>query len=597
MSYRAPLNEFAFVLNDYLGITGLRNIPGFGDVTPDLLAAILDEAGRFAAAELCPLYASADQEGCSYDPVTREVKTPSGFKAAHKAFLAAGWPRLSADLEHGGQGLPVVVATSAAEIFNAANWSFGMYAGVANGAYSAIKAHGSEQQKELYLPKLASGEWAGTMHLTEAHAGTDLGLMRTTAEPNPDGSYRLNGTKIFISGGDQDLSDNIIHLVLAKIPGGPPGSRGISLFVVPKFLIKPDGSLGPRNTLHCGGIEHKMGINGSATCVMNYENATGWLVGEPHRGLYAMFTMMNEARLAVGLQGVAIAEIAYQHAAVWAKERLQGRALTGAKNPGGPADPIIVHPDVRRMLLEARCFVEGARALLLWTALKIDLETRAPDANERETAGDLVALLTPVIKAYFSDQGFQSAVKCQQVFGGHGYIKEYPAEQFVRDARIAMLYEGANGVQAMDLIGRKLRQDGGRPLRVFAAEIDRALAEARDDAFLKPWADGLAKAKADLQSAVMWLTQNAPANPDHAGAGANDFLYLTALTALAYIWLGLVKTAKSKLDAGDGDKAFYEAKIAMGRFFLARILPDTTAHLAKIASGADPLMALADDAF
>ncbi|MFZ1991749.1 MAG: acyl-CoA dehydrogenase C-terminal domain-containing protein [Alphaproteobacteria bacterium] len=597
MSYRAPLGEIAFVLNDYLGIAGLGNLPGFSETTPDLLAAILGEISKFAEEKLYPLNASADREGCTYDPATKTVKTPAGFKAAHRAFVEAGWPRLSADPEYDGQALPVVIATAAGETLTSANWAFSMYAGVGNGAYSAIKAHGSDEQKKLYLPKLASGEWSGTMHLTEPQAGTDLGLMRTTAEPNPDGTYRLNGTKIFISGGEQDITENIIHLVLAKIPGGPPGSRGISLFIVPKFLVRPDGTLGARNKLFCGGVEHKMGINGSATCVMNYEGATGFLVGEPHRGLYAMFTMMNEARLAVGLQGLAIAEIAYQNAAAYAKERLQGRAIGGAKNPGGPADPIIVHPDVRRMLMEARCFTEGARAFILWVALKVDLETRASDAKEREAASDLVALLTPVIKAYCSDQGFQSAVKCQQVFGGAGYTKEYPAEQFVRDARIAMIYEGANGIQAMDLVGRKLAQNGGRALSVFFGEIDRALGEARDDAFLKPWADGLFKAKADMQAAVGWLMQNALARPEHAGAGANDFLYLTALTALAYIWLGLVKSAKAKLDTDDGNKVFYESKIAVARFFLARVLPDTAAHLAKLTSGADTVMALEADKF
>jgi hypothetical protein len=444
---------------------------------------------------------------------------------------------------------------------------------------------------------MISGEWCGTMCLTEPGCGTDLRLMKTKAVEQPDGTYKMTGTKIFISGGEQDLTENIIHLVLAKIPGGPAGSRGISLFVVPKILVKDDGSLGAPNRLSCGGIEHKMGINGSATCVMNYEGATGWLIGEPHKGLRAMFTMMNQARLDVGLQGLAISETAYQNAAAYAKERLQGRAISGVKNPSGPADPIIVHPDVRRMLMEVRCFNEGARALILWCALQVDLETQAADAKQCETASDLVALLTPVIKAYCSDQGFQSAVKCQQVFGGSGYIKEYPAEQFVRDARIAMIYEGANGVQAMDLVGRKLPQDGGRPIRAFFAEIDRVLAEAKSDAFLKPWADGLAKAKSDLQAAVGWLMQNALARPDHAGAGANDFLYLTALTALAYIWLGLAKTAKAKLDAGAGDKAFYESKIAVARFFLARALPDTAAHLAKLTSGADTVMALADDQF
>jgi len=597
LSYHAPLDDLGFILNDYLRLATRSNLPGFGDATPDLIQAILSEAARISENVIHPLNSVADREGCTYDVASKSVRTPSGFAQAYQTFIAGGWPALSTDPADGGQGLPHVVSMAVAEMFASACWAFTMYPLLGHGAYAAIRAHGSDNLKRLYLPKLSSGDWTGTMDLTEPHAGTDLGMLRTTAVASGDGTYRITGSKIFISGGEQDLSANIVHLVLAKVPGGPPGSRGISLFLVPKFIPNADGSLGERNRMFCGGIEHKMGINGSATCQMHYEDATGWLIGEEHKGLRAMFTMMNRERLDVGGTGLSIAEVAYQYAAEWAKERLQGRSPSGAKNPDGPADPIIVQPDVRRLLMDVRAFNEGARGLILWTALQGDLEERAEDPAEREAAGDLMALLTPVIKAYYSDQGFYSAVKCQQVFGGAGYIKDYPAEQFVRDARIGMIYEGANGVQAMDLVGRKLPANGGRSLKVFLGEIERTLAEAKANDFLKPWVDGLGGARANLTAATQWLMQHGLAEPDNAGAAATDYLYIVALTALALIWLGLVKTAKAKLDEGTGNAAFCENKIATGRYFLARVLPDTAAHLAKLKSGAAPVMALADDQF
>jgi alkylation response protein AidB-like acyl-CoA dehydrogenase len=596
-AYRAPVEDFAFVFNDYLGLGGYGNLPGFAEAAPDLVEAILGEAARIAEEVLLPLNQTGDREGCTYDAAKKTVKTPAGFKDAYRTFAEGGWTAITGDAAYGGQGLPHLIGACVSEMFCAANWSFAMYPGLSHGAYSALHAHGSAELKKTYLPKLVSGEWAGTMNLTEPQCGTDLGLMRSKAEPSPDGSHAITGTKIWISGGEQDLTANTVHLVLAKIPGGPEGIKGVSLFVVPKFLVKSDGSLGARNKVFCGGLEHKMGINGNATCVMNYEGATGWLVGEAHKGMRAMFTMMNEARLGVALQGLAVSEVAYQNARNFAKERLQGRALSGPKNPGGAADPIIVHPDVRRMLMDVKTFNEGARGLLLWTALRGDLETKSPDAKVRENAGDMMALLTPVLKAYFTDQGFANAAKCQQVYGGAGFTRDYPAEQFVRDARIGMIYEGANGIQALDLVGRKLAANGGRAVFAFFAEIDKFLADAKDDKFLSPWTQGLARARKELGEATDWLMTNALSDFDNAGAASYDYLYLMALTALAATWAGLVQTAKAKLDKGEGEKAFYETKIATARYFLARALPETSAHLAKLKSGAAPVMALTAEQF
>jgi alkylation response protein AidB-like acyl-CoA dehydrogenase len=476
--------------------------------------------------------------------------------------------------------------------------AFGMYAALTQGAAAAIAVHGSPEQKKLYLPKLLSGQWAGTMNLTEPQCGTDLGLVRTRAAAQSDGSYKITGTKIFISAGEHDLAENIVHLVLARIDGAPAGTRGLSLFIVPKFLPAADGSVAARNAVACGSIEEKMGIHGNATCVMNYDGATGWLVAEPNRGLQAMFTMMNEARLGVGVQGLAMSEVAYQNAATYAKERLAGRALTGAKFPEKPADPIVVHPDVRRMLMSMRAFNEAARALVVWTALKSDIAHRSAEAKEKQAAEDHLGLLTPVIKGVLTDQGFANAVLAQQIYGGHGYIAEHGVEQFVRDARITMLYEGTNGVQALDLVGRKLPKDGGRALQAFFAEVTAYAKERGADAAMTSYVKPLSQSLGDLQQATMWFLQNALGNPDNAGAGATDYMHLFGLVALGYMWCLIAEAAKAKGGAGgDGAADRMSQRLATGRFFMERMLPATATHLARIKAGAASTMALPADAF
>ena len=511
--------------------------------------------------------------------------------------VAGGWIGASAPVEFGGQGLPTVVAQSINEFLCSANMAFAMYPGLAQGAIAAIYAHGSSEQKALYLPKLIDGQWVGTMNLTEPHCGTDLGLVRTRATPQQDGSHKINGTKIFISAGEHDLAENIIHLVLARIDGAPDGTKGLSLFIVPKCLPGANGALGERNAVSCGSIEEKMGIHGNATCVMNYDGATGWLVGEKNRGLPAMFTMMNEARLGVGVQGLALSEVAYQNAAVYAKERLAGRALNGALFPDKPADPIIVHPDVRRMLMTIRAFNEAARALVIWTALKSDVARRSGDAKERQAADDHMGLMTPVIKGVLTDQGFANTVMAQQVFGGHGYIAEHGMEQFVRDARIPMIYEGANGVQALDLVGRKLPKDGGRALQAFFAEVSAYIKERGTDAAMAPYVVPLRQALGELQQATMWFVQNALGNPDHAGAGATDYMHLFGLVTLGYMWCLMADAATSKA-ASDADSASrMNEKLVTGRFFMERMMPAATAHLARIKAGAGSTMALPIEAF
>jgi alkylation response protein AidB-like acyl-CoA dehydrogenase len=507
----------------------------------------------------------------------------------------AGWTSLSADPDYGGQGLPAVLNTVFSEMGSSANMAFTMYPGLAHGVYSAIHAGGTDEQKALYLPKIVSGEWMGTMNLTEPQCGTDLGLLRTKAVPNGDGTYRISGQKIWISGGEQDLTDNIVHLVLARIEGAPAGTKGISLFIVPKFIPKADGTPGERNKAFCAGLEEKMGIHGNATCVMSYEEATGWLIGEANQGLRLMFVMMNEARLGVGVQGLAIAEAAYQAAAEFAKDRLQGRSISGTKNPDGPADPIIVHPDVRRMLMDSRAIVEGGRAFMLWTALHGDLQSKSPDEATRQKAGDYMALLTPIIKAFLTDRGFRVCSDAMQVHGGSGFTEHFPASQYLRDARITMIYEGTNGVQALDLVGRKLGSNGGRSVMSYFAEVDALAAETTGEA-LKPFADGLAGAKAQLQEATLWLMQNGIADPDAAGAASTDYLHLFGLTALAHMWLLIARAADEKVQAGSTDP-FYANKLAVGRYFLERVLPDTGSHLAKLKTGAATMMALPAEAF
>lgn len=589
-SYTAPVKDMQFLLHDVLNIAA-ADVPGYGDLDRDFTAAVLGEAGKVASQVLAPLNAVGDRQGCRLE--NGVVRTPDGFSDAFRAVRDGGWTALDCDPDYGGQGLPYLMGTAVGEMFVSANMAFNMYQGLTHGAYSAIHAHGTAEQKAQYLPRMVSCDWTGTMNLTEPHCGTDLGLMRTKAEPQADGSYRITGQKIFISAGEHDLAENIIHLVLAKAPGGGEGTKGISLFIVPKFLVNADGSLGHRNSLSCGKIEEKMGIHGNATCVMNYDGATGWLLGELHKGMRAMFTMMNEARLGVGLQGYAQAEAAYQNALAYAKDRLQGRAVTGAENPDGPADPLIVHPDIRRNLMDQKSFVEGARALTFWAASLIDRAHRNGDA----AADGLVSLMIPVIKGFQTDKGFEMAVAAQQVFGGHGYIEEWGMSQFARDARIAMIYEGANGVQALDLVGRKLAQDGGRHVMAFF-DMVKAECRAQDgDDRMKGFAEPLKAASKQLQQAGMFFMSNGMKAPNAALSGSYDFMHLMGHVCLGLMWTRMAKAAYAALDAGAADRDFYEAKIATGRYYMARQLPACATHLARIETGAAPVMDLPAAAF
>ena len=594
-SYRAPVEDVLFLLYDVLGLERYDNLPGFSDAPRDVVEAVLNEGGKLAGGVFAPLNRTGDTEGCKRAPDGR-VATPKGFKAAYDAYAEGGWMGLSVPQEFDGQGLPHVLNTAVSEFLSGANLALSMYPGLTQGAIAALLAHGSEAQKATFIPKMVAGTWTGTMNLTEPHCGTDLGLLKTKAVPNGDGSYSLTGTKIFISAGEHDLSENIIHLVIARIEGAPAGTKGISLFVVPKFQVDEDGTAGEANGVTCGSIEHKMGIHGNSTCVMNYDGARGWLVGQANRGLNAMFVMMNEARLAVGVQGLSQSEVAYQNAVAYAKDRLQGRSLTGPKAPDKVADPIIVHPDVRRTLLQIRAFNEAARALALWMGLQADIVHRSQDQKQREAAEDLLGLMTPVVKGVLTDRGFANAVEAQQMLGGHGYIEEWGLSQFVRDARIAMIYEGANGVQAMDLIGRKLPKDGGRALMGFFSEVQGFLKENATDEAQKPFAGPLKAALDDLQAAAMWLMQNAMAKPDNAGAGATDFMHLFGLTAMGYLWGRIAKAALAAQAAGQ-DVERMEAKLVAGRFFMERMLPETALRLARIKAGADSTMALPAEAF
>jgi len=593
--YQAPVRDMRYLLHDFLEVGRYSNVPGFADVTPDLTDAIFEEAAKFSQEVCFPLNQSGDEEGCHWEK--GKVTPPKGFKEAYDAFKAGGWNGLTCETEHGGQGLPNIVGLPFMEMMISSNISFATYPGLSRGAYEAIKRNASKELKGRYLPKMATGEWSGTMNLTEPHCGTDLGLIRTKAEPQPDGSYKITGTKIFISAGEHDMAENIVHLVLARVTGAPEGIRGISLFIVPKFMLKPDGSPGERNGVTCGSIEKKMGLKGSATCVMNYDSATGYLVGDLHKGMRAMFVMMNEARIGVGMQGVGLSELAYQNAANYAKERIQGRSLTGTKYPDKAADPIIVHPDVRKMLLTMRAFNEGARALAMWTALHADLADRHPDESVRRDAEDLLALMTPIIKAYLTDMGYESINWGVQCYGGHGYIKEHGMEQIIRDARITQLYEGTSGIQALDLVGRKLPQHMGRLLRQFFHPVDQFIHEHVDDAKLGPLVMQLAKSFARLQQATAWLAEQGLKDPMQAGSGASDYLKLFGLVAVGYMWLRMAKVSLAKLAEGDGDKAFHQNKLHLARFFMEKMLPDTSSLLSKIMAGAEPLMAMDDAAF
>jgi acyl-CoA dehydrogenase len=594
-SYKAPVEDVSFLLNDVFQIDRYDNLPGFSDASADVREAIIGEAAKLAEEVLQPLNRSGDTEGCKRKD-DGSVTTPKGFKEAFKRVAEGGWLGLSAPSEYGGQGLPVTLSQTVNEFQCSANMAFAMYGGLTMGATAALLVHGTDEQKKTYVPKMVAGEWTGTMNLTEPHCGTDLGLLRTKAAPQADGSYKITGTKIFISAGEHDLSDNIIHLVLARIEGAPSGIKGVSLFVVPKFIVNPDGSVGARNGVTCGSIEHKMGIHGNSTCVMNYDSATGWLIGEENKGMQGMFVMMNEARLGVAVQGLAQSEVAYQNAVTYARERLQGRALTGVKAADKPADPIIVHPDVRRTLLSIRAFNEAARAMVIWTSLKSDVAHRSQDPKDRQSADDHMGLMTPVMKGYMTDMGFANAVQAQQMFGGHGYIAEHGMEQFVRDARIAMIYEGANGIQALDLVGRKLPRDGGRAVMAFFAEVGAFAKEHGADEAMKPYVAPLSTALGHLQQATTWLMQNAMTKPDNAGAAATDYLHLFGLVTFAYMWAKMAKVAQDKI-AASGPTPYLSTKLTTGRFFMERVLPETSAHLAKIQAGCATMMELPAEAF
>jgi len=594
-TYKAPVEDVTFLLNDVFQIDRYNNLPGFSDATADVRAAILDEAAKFSEKVLQPLNHSGDLEGCTRHDDGR-VTTPAGFKDAFKQLADGGWLGLSGPAEYGGQGLPVTLSQTVNEFLISANMAFSMYGGLTMGAMAALLVHGSDEQKNTFVPNMMAGKWAGTMNLTEPQCGTDLGLMRTKAVKQADGTYKITGTKIFISGGEQDITENIVHLVLARIEGAPAGIKGVSLFVVPKIKLNADGSLAEPNGVSCGSIEHKMGIHGNSTCVLNFDNAVGTLVGEENKGMAAMFVMMNEARLGVGVQGLAQSEVAYQNAAAYAKDRLQGRALTGPQAKDKPADPIIVHPDIRRTLMSIRAFNEAARALVVWTSLKSDLAHRSDDPKERQAADDHMGLLTPVVKGMLTDVGFANTVAAQQVYGGHGYIQETGVEQFVRDARIAMIYEGANGIQALDLVGRKLGRDGGRAITAFFNEVSAFAKENGGNEALKPFIGPLTNSLQHLQQATMWLMQNAMAKPDNAGAASTDYLHLFGLVTLAYMWAKMAKVAQDKL-AESGEQPYLKSKLVTGKFFMERMLPETALRLARIQTGAGSMMELPAEAF
>lgn len=601
-SYTPPLRDQQFIVHEVLDAVGALNaMPRYKDLDAETVDQVLEASGTFCAEVLQPTNAPGDAQGCRFDPATHEVKTPTGFKAAYDAFREAGWQGLVADEEYGGQALPQLLQVALFEMEYAANQAWAMYPSLTVGAYECLHVHGSDDQKRLYLPKLASGEWTGTMCLTEAHCGTDLGLLRSKAEPQADGSYRISGEKIFISAGEHDLADNIVHLVLARLPDAPAGTKGISLFVVPKFLPQGEGAdakAGARNALYCGGIEHKMGINGNSTCQIVLDGATGWLVGAPHKGLNAMFVMMNGARLGVGAQGLGINEVAYQNAAAYAKERLQGRALAGAKAPDKAADPIIVHGDVRRLLLTARAYAEGGRAFTYWIALMADQQSFGATDEERRFGADMMALMTPVAKAFMTDNGFRAASDCLQVYGGHGYIRDTGVEQFLRDARINMIYEGTNAVQALDLLGRKVLMDSGAKLKKFGALVTAFVEENGTRVDMNEFVTPLADIGDKVTKLSMEVGMKAFANPEEAGAAAVDYLRVVGHLVFAYFWAKMARVALDRIKA-DGDQVdpFYTTKLAVARFYFARLLPETAWHIRAARSGAKNLMELPAEAF
>ena len=590
--YSAPVKDIKFILQNVLKIHD-SDIPGYGELDNEYLNAILEEASKISSEVLAPLNAIGDKHGCSFE--NGIVYTPPGFKEAFNQLKDGGWTGIDCDIKFGGQGLPYLISIAVGEMFASANMALGMYHGLTHGAYSAIYSHGSEEQKEKYLPNLVNCKWTGTMNLTEPHCGTDLGMMRTKASRKPDGTFQISGQKIFISAGDHDLAENIIHLVLAKIPNGPDGVKGISLFIVPKFLVNEDGSLGERNQVSVGKIEQKMGIHGNATCVMNYDEATGYLVGEEHKGMRAMFTMMNEARLGVGLQGLSQAELAYQNALAYAKDRLQGRDITGVKNPDELADPIIVHPDVRRNLMDQKCFSEGSRALILWGASIIDKANRNTD-NEAE---GLIGLLTPVIKGFLTDKGFDMTIQAQQIYGGHGYIEEWGMSQFARDARIAMIYEGANGIQALDLVGRKLPQNQGKNMMAFFTILKTYLTENQNksDKFDKIFIEPMKSATDDLEGAVLYFMDKGIKNPNEALAGSYDFMHLFGYVCLGLMWCKIAQASHEAINLSSDHDDFHQSKISTGQYFMERQLPFTRLHLARIRAGSSTVMKLSASNF
>jgi len=595
-TYRAPVDDYRFLLTELFDASQLTAYKEYAECPPDLMVSVLEEAGRFCEEVLSPLNASGDAEGCTWE--NGVVRTPAGFKEAFKAYADGGWIGLSGEPAHGGQGLPLTLRFAVDEMVVGSNLAFGMYPGLTSGALETIQTHGSVEQQAFYMPRLTRGEWAGTMCLTEAHAGTDLGIIRTKAKQLDDGTYRVTGQKIFITAGEHDLTANIIHLVLAKLPGAAAGTRGISMFLVPKFVPNADGSLGPRNGVTCGSIEHKMGIKGSSTCVLNFDDAVGYLVGEESKGMRAMFTMMNGARLGVGLQGLGLAQNSYHNAVAYARERLQGRSLSGTKNPAGEADPILVHAETRRSLLTMRAFIEGARALATWTGMLIDQELRDPSEEKRAEAIDLVALLTPIIKAFFTDLAFESTNLGMQVFGGHGYIRESGMEQFVRDARIGQIYEGTNHVQALDLVGRKLREGDGRLVKRYAAALGAEIAASAAHPELTDLTAAMTRAAGTLQKATEWLAQHAATNPDEAGAAASEYLRLFGYVALGQMWLRTARVATQKLAGGGGfPREHYEAKLMVARFYFRRMMPGTGALFQSLTAGADVVMRFPAEAF
>ena len=594
-SYNAPVRDMQFLLHEVLGFEDLLKYDAYSEIDADLASAVLEQGAKFAEEVLAPLNIIGDHEGCKRHD-DGSVTTPTGFKDAYKQMVENGWSSLSMDPEFGGQGMPRMLGVAASEMWTSANMAFAMYPGLTGGAIKAIQVGGSAEQKQTFLPKMISGEWSGTMNLTEPHCGTDLGMLKTKAVPQADGSYKISGQKIFISAGEHDMTDNIIHLVLARIEGAPAGTKGISLFIVPKFKLDADENPSERNPVSCGSIEEKMGIHGNSTCVMNFDEAEGYLIGDENKGLRVMFVMMNEARIGVGLQGLGQSEVAYQNAAIYAKDRIQGRALTGPQNADKPADPIIVHPDVRRMLMETRAFNEAGRALLYWAAKHEDIEMHDGDEKLVEKCDDYLGLLTPVVKGYLTDMSMKTTIDCQQIFGGHGFIEEWGMSQFVRDNRIALIYEGANGIQALDLVGRKLARNGGRALMTLNQEISAFLSENKENEALPEFMEGLAGAQKKLTEATMWLMQNGMSNPNNAGAGSVDYMHMLGLATFAYMWAKMALIAQAKIDDGSNDQ-FYPNKLITGRYFVLRMLPMLDSHLAKIKTGADPVMALDAAAF